>query len=249
MSIKLHLNEGDKVRNIRANSSRKGLVGFVEKIQRDDKRGDKYLVKWSTGAYGTYFVELAHHSIERVVDRKDTRPRKSAAEFFMRYGTPLSAFVASMPWDMEKAEAMMKEFEATHGGSVMVVHDEIQFTPKRRVLNKVRRNVITGKTQDDTVRELGNARGVQQFNTRCLGRSTGQALRVIGDAMCNPTTEIRIKDIDHAISQGIGQRMVVNEHFRRLVQSLIGNMKGFTFTDTHIVFNPIVTEETYVETH
>lgn len=243
MSIKLHLNEGDKVRNIRANSSRNGLIGFVEKIQRDAKRGDKYLVKWSTGAYGTYFVELAHHSIEAVVDQKAARREAKAISFFQRYhGQPMDFGTAYRDMSMmntEDRDCILRAFMSVTGQKLET---------KRRVLKKVRRNVITGKTQDDMVREMGHARGVQQFNTRCIGRSTGQALRIIGDAMCNPTTEIRIRDIDHAISQGIRQRMVVNEHFRRLVQSLIGNMKGFTFTDTHIVFNPIVTEETYVET-
>lgn len=118
----------------------------------------------------------------------------------------------------------------------------------RHVLKRVRRNVITGKTQDDFVRELGHARGVEQFNTRALGTTTGQAFRVIGDAMCNPGTEIRISKVDHAKGNELCSTSwtTLDKHFRHVVQELIGERKGFTFTPTHIIFNPIVTEETYV---
>ncbi|UZN24331.1 hypothetical protein [Klebsiella phage pKV-BS375-3.1] len=126
--------------------------------------------------------------------------------------------------------------------------------PQRKVLRRERVNVITGMTQSQMVRELGPARGVVEFNTRALGRSTGQALHAIGSAMTNPGTEIRISGIDHFLEsdehrseRGRVNRHQVDQHFRALVQSLVGDMKGFSFTATHITFNPIVTEEVYVE--
>lgn len=126
--------------------------------------------------------------------------------------------------------------------------------PQRKVLRRERVNVITGKTQSEMVRELGPARGVIEFNTRATGRSTGQALHAIGSAMTNPGTEICISGIDHFLEsdehrseRGRVNRHQVDQHFRALVQSLVGNMKGFSFTATHITFNPIVTEEVYVE--
>lgn len=133
---------------------------------------------------------------------------------------------------------------------VSTVHDEIQFTPiKRRTLKKVRRNVINGKTQDDYVRDMGHARGVQQFNTRCLGRSTGQAMRIVGEAMCNPGVPIRWEDVDHAISEHGVPRHHANKSFQHTLWDVIGKREGFTISKGNgtIVFNPIVTEETYVE--
>lgn len=126
--------------------------------------------------------------------------------------------------------------------------------PQRKVLRRERVNVITGKTQSEMIRELGPARGATEFNTRALGRSTGQALHAIGSAMTNPGTEIRISGIDHFLEsdehmqqRGRIHRHQVDRDFRALVRSLVGNMKGFSFTPTHITFNPIVTEEVYVE--
>ena len=147
--------------------------------------------------------------------------------------------------DYTRQEQKTLAFMYAYGAGMEKLHDYAQH---RTVLNKVRRNVITGKTQDDFVRELGHARGVQQFNTRALGRTTGQAFRVIGDAMCNPGTEIRISKIDHAKESELCSTSwtTLDKHFRAVVQMLIGDMKGFTFTPTHIMFNPIVTEETYV---
>lgn len=126
--------------------------------------------------------------------------------------------------------------------------------PQRKVLRRERVNVITGMTQSQMVRELGPARGVMEFNTRATGRSTGQALHAIGSAMTNPGKEIPISGIDHFLEseahlreRGRVNRHQVDQHFRALVQSLVGDMKGFSFTATHITFNPIVTEEVYVE--
>lgn len=208
--------------------------------------------------------EITLHALRRFMHNVDVEQKKHAryvkdpmhmhALDFGRIEDRVLAHADLLEMSAEDVIAYWKECMGQLGETMAVqtVHDEIQFTPiKRRTLKKVRRNVINGKTQDDYVRDCGHARGVQQFNTRCLGLSTGQALRVIGDAMCNPTTEIRISGIDHAISDDYSKspRNQLDKHFKELVKSLIGNMKGFTFTNTHIVFNPIVTEETYVEKH
>ena len=123
-------------------------------------------------------------------------------------------------------------------------------TTQRKLISRKRINVISGKTQSEMVVVQGHARGVQQFNTRCLGRTTGQAFLAIGQAMCNPGTEIRIAGVDHYLekaNQGHGNRHVVDKAFRTTVQKLIGDLKGFSFTDTHLVYQPIQTVETYVE--
>ncbi len=231
---KLPLYPGDRVRNIRMHSSRKGWTGTVHAV--GDNR-NQIRVKYDNGTSQCYLKTMAHISLTRISGE-----------------CPCQQHVLKLDYSKleEHALAAMLE-EAKRGTPTYILsafHDEIMFTHTRRTIKKVRRNVITGKTQDDMVRDLGHARGVQQFNTRSIGTSTGQALRVIGDAMCNPTTEIRLTDIDHAISDGNkAPRHRTNDDFRRLVQAHIGDMKGFSFTPTHIVFNPIVTEETYVETH
>lgn len=236
MSIKLHLVTGDRVRNINPRSCRKGWVGHVCQYRFNHS----YLVRYENGEEQAYQKGNAHNFLEKVEQpQQDARQVAKALTFAARYGIGMTP-------DLEKAwDEMLKLCE----GTTCVVHDEVQFTPKRRVLKKVRRNVITGKTQDDFVRELGHARGVQQFNIRALGTTTGQAFRVIGDAMCNPGTEIRISKVDHAKENELCSTSwtTLDKHFRAVVQTLIGDRKGFTFTPTHIVFNPIVTEEVYVE--
>ena len=224
---KLVLNVGDTVRNINKNSRRLGWEGYVIKPTCDDV----FTVVYSNGEHQDYLKLNAHKYIEKVVSECPCQQQLFRV-------------------DLSKLAELYKDdpffFDCTRAGGDYFVLPE---APKRRVLKKVRRNVITGKTQDDFVREMGHAKGVQQFNTRALGKSTGQALHAIGCAMTNPGTEIRISHIDHAKESPLCSTSwtTLDKHFRALVQSLIGNMKGFTITDTHIVFNPIVTEETYVE--
>ena len=204
--IKLHLNVGDKVRNIRVNSSRRGMIGFVEGEQ-SGKRGGKWVVKYQNGEWGTYFKELAHHSLEKAVSHQEAKIDTVAGKLW----SPLKV---------------------------------------KTVLSKVRRNVITGKTQQEMQRELGVAHGTHQFNTRCLGLSTGQAFSVIGEAMCNSNTPVRLWGVDHHLSSPeCTSNYEVNKHFVCLVQALIGDMKGFRFDKPKqfMTYNPIVTEETYVE--
>lgn len=121
-------------------------------------------------------------------------------------------------------------------------------TTQRKLISRERINVISGKTQSEMVAMQGHARGVEQFNTRCLGRTTGQAFLAIGQAMCNPGTEIRIAGVDHAIGDnGVACKRTLDKQFRGVVECLLGEMKGFSFTNTHLVYHPIQTVETYVE--
>lgn len=220
----LVLNVGDRVRNINKTSKRRGLVGVVIGFgSHDFLEEDTYSVKFSNGETQGYLKSNAYKFLEKIVE---TAPA---------CGCIHDELCAKCTRQVIKAVTFFQRYGSPS-------------QPGRQVLKKVRRNVITGKTQDDFVRELGQARGVQQFNTRALGTTTGQAFKVIGDAMCNPGTEIRISKIDHAKGNELCRTpwTTLDKHFRQVVQDLIGERKGFTFTPTHIVFNPIVTEETYV---
>lgn len=205
--IKLHLNVGDKVRNIRGDSKYKGFIGFVESEVKGFK-GDRWIIKYSDGGYGSYHKALAHHSLEKVVSHQ---------------------------------EAKIDTVAGKCCGQIKA----------KTVLRKDRRNLITGKTQDEMVRELGHARGVQQFNTRCLGVSTGQALIKIGEAMLNPNKPVGLWDVDHSLNNPSVPRGRINDWFVDLVQVLIekNNLKGFTSNQVKgtLTYNPIVTEEVYVE--
>lgn len=121
--------------------------------------------------------------------------------------------------------------------------------PRRKTLKKVRRNVITGKTQEDMQKELGFAQGTAEFNTRSTGRSTAKALDLISLAMLNPGQHVNLDNADHAVNiRGLNPR-VINDNFRALVAHWVDTMKlrGFTFDKQGLIYNPIVTEETYVE--
>ncbi|MGL5456753.1 MAG: hypothetical protein ACRDB3_17930 [Citrobacter telavivensis] len=263
MSIKLHLTIGSKVKNIRLNSSRKGMIGFVVE-EKVGERGGKWLVKYQDGQFGTYFKELAHISLKRADGEVThtckcvhdelcegcTRKQQKAISFFQRYhGHPMDFGTAYRDVSMMNTDdryCILRAFMSVTGQ---------QLETKRRVLKKVRRNVISGKTQDDMVKEMGHARGVQQFNTRCLGLSTGQAMARIADAMMHPTKNVRLWDVDHAITDPNVKagRHQLNQTFVALVESIIAknNLVGFQFDlpKQYMSFNPIVTEETYVETH
>lgn len=141
----------------------------------------------------------------------------------------------------EYSHNFLEKIIETNPSSATTVH-------KRKLIKRERINVINGKTQDGYVREMGHARGVQQFNTRCLGHTTGQAFLAIGRAMCTPGLEVWISGIDHAIGgNGVACKRTLDKHFRGVVQSLLGDLKGFSLTDTHLVYHPIQTVETYVE--
>lgn len=231
----LKLKVGDRVRNINVSSKRLHLAGIVTGFGKSESLGlETYIVQWFNGEVQHYVKSNAHKFLERLDDEQP--PSK------LDYGT---AYRDASMMTPDSRSTMLRAICDISG---------LQLPGKRKVLRRERVNVITGKTQSEMVRELGPARGVAEFNTRATGRSTGQALHAIGSAMTNPGTEIRISGIDHFLEsdehmqqRGRVNRHQVDQHFRALVQSLVGNMKGFSFTATHITFNPIVTEEVYVE--
>lgn len=118
----------------------------------------------------------------------------------------------------------------------------------RTTLKKERRNVITGKTQSEMVKQCGTALGVTEFNTRALGKSTGQAMVKIGEAMMHPNVPVRIVDVDHAITEHGVPRHVANKNFVSAINHIIEKqgLLGFLVNKDHLVYCPIVTEETYV---
>ncbi|MGL6084740.1 MAG: hypothetical protein ACRC29_02335 [Enterobacterales bacterium] len=235
MRIKLYLVVGDAVRNINRNSSRRGWVGVVKKI--DQVNGGCYGVEYQNGEYQLYNKSKAHNYLEKLVSE-----------------CPCTQQVLKLDFS-KLEERVLAGYAAGDFMAIGAIHDEISYAPKRRTLKKVRRNVISGKTQDEMVKMYGHSRGVQQFNTRALGLSTGQAMARIADALMHPGKNVRVWDVDHAITgpnvqAGRGQ---LNKTFVALVESLIEKNKlvGFTFDlpKQYMTFTPIVTEETYVETH
>lgn len=152
--------------------------------------------------------------------------------------------VAQEYYDTAFAYMFLEKIEESNPSSAK----ECDQTTKRKLIKRDRINVVNGKTQDEMVAVCGHARGVEQFNTRCLGRTTGQAFLAIGQAMCNPGTEIRIAGVDHAIGgNGVACKHTLDKHFSSVVGRLLGSLQGFSFTDTHLVYHPIQTVETYVE--
>lgn len=220
--IKLVLNVGDRVRNINKQSRRYRCEGVVKSM--DVKM---YHVVYSNGIEQSYFIKLAHNFLEKIeeVSNKCKCVHDELCEHCTR--------------QMQKALTFFERYSA---GTKSIAEHMAQ---SRKVLKRERRNVITGMTQSDMHRQHG-AEGVVMFNTRATGRSTGQAFRILGEAMCNPGIAIRIQDVDHAISEGKGNRWQLNKHFEHILRDTIGDMKGFHFEHGHITFNPIVTEETYV---
>lgn len=138
--------------------------------------------------------------------------------------------------------------EPTH--QCKCVHDWVFDKGVRRTtLKKERRNVITGKTQSEMIKLCGTALGVTQFNTRSLGKSTGQAMVKIGEAMMQPNVPVRIVDIDHAITEHGTPRRVANNHFADTIEGIIRKqgLKGLHILNgEELLYLPIVTEETYV---
>ncbi|EDL7973949.1 hypothetical protein CUZ12_23710 [Salmonella enterica subsp. enterica serovar Heidelberg] len=228
---RLHLNKSDCVRNINKRSNRFRWEGVVFDV---DER--YYHVVYGNGLRQTYLKALAHHYLEPIEPTKSNctcvhddlcdrcaRQVNKTLTIMERYGAGNKA-ISEAAWTV-----LM--FERPNG---------------RKVLKRERRNVITGKTQAEMQAQYGPAKGGVIFNTRALGRSTGQAFRILGEAMCNPGIAIRYEDVDHAISEGIGNRLELNKHFDQVLRDTIGERKGFTFENGHVTFNPIVTEETYV---
>ena len=230
---RLILKAGDRVRNINSRSRRKGMEGVVTTVLSFE-----VVVVYNNGQTQYYAKGNAHNYLELIEDKPTMEQRLSRLEA-MAATTMIVVDLETM--DMSKAMEYAKMQTPNYSS--------LSGSPKRQVLKKVRRNVISGKTQDEVVRDLGHARGVEQFNTRCLGTTSAQALHTLYSAMDNPGRAICFRGIDHATKPDNKMRMsdnmfsVMSDILRRL------DWRGFTFNkgDHTVVFNPIVTEETYVE--
>lgn len=236
---KLVLNAGDKVRNINERSFSFKLEGTVSRLTDKD-----YVVLYREGKIAYYHKQSAHKYLEKVEDvtpqcecvhdevcDKCARQAVKAFTFAQRYGSMYGAghkTIAEAAWKTLK-------FELSNG--------------QRTTLKKERRNVITGKTQSEMVKLCGTALGVTQFNTRALGKSTGQAMVKIGEAMMHPNVPVRIMDVDHAITEHGTPRRVANNHFADTIEDIIRKqgLKGLHILNgEELLYLPIVTEETYV---
>lgn len=226
----LKLKFGDRVRNINKTSKRRGLIGVVVAggVNALLKEAT-YIVSWSNNETQSYLQCNAHKFLERLNDEQP--PTK------LDYGTAYRD-VAMMA--QEGRNTMLRAICNISG---------LQQPGKRKVLSRERVNVITGKTQSEMVRELGPARGVEQFNTRATGRSTGIAYHIVGLAMCSPGKPISYRNADHVFNEGTSTPHRSNDNFFHTILDVIGKKRGFTCNrqDCTIQFNPIVTEEAYVE--
>ncbi|WP_438431059.1 hypothetical protein [Escherichia coli] len=235
---KLVLNVGDKVRNINVASRRFRSCGVVRKVSEN-----VYHVAYE-GVKAFYQKKNAHKYLEKIVEvnnqckcihdevcDKCARQAVKAFTFAQRYNPMFGAGHKTI------AEAAWKtlQFERSNG--------------RRTTIKKERRNVITGKTQSEMIKLCGTALGVTQFNTRSLGKSTGQAMVKIGEAMMQPNVPVRIVDVDHAITEHGTPRRVANNHFADTIEDIIRKqeLKGLHILNgEELLYLPIVTEETYV---
>lgn len=217
-TYKLVLNVGDRVRNINKRSSRYNREGRV--YSSDAKR---YYVIYDNTVSQVYYKDMAHMYLEKIEEP-----------------IPACGCIHDELCDVHTRQAIKAlTFIQRYGASTV---------PGRQTLKKVRRNVITGKTQDEMVKEYGPAAGTAYFNTRATGRSTGEAYRIVGTAMCNPGKVFSYRNSDHVFAEGTQTPHRANDVFYRTMCDVIGDKRGFTFNrhECTIMFNPIVTEETYV---
>lgn len=217
---KLVLNVGDRVRNINERSSNFKLDGTVLRLTDND-----YVVLYREGKTAYYHKQSAHKYLEKIETTEHCTCTHSVNE----------SHVCECC-----ARKMLKVFNSSN--NPRAVH------APRTTLKKERRNVITGKTQSEMIKLCGTALGVSQFNTRALGTSTGQAMVKIGEAMMHPNVPVRIMDVDHAITEHGAPRHVANKDFAAIVNHIIKKqgLLGFIVNEAHLVYCPIVTEETYV---
>ena len=228
----LKLNVGDRVRNINVRSNRKGLVGIVRSFgYAIHIRKPTYEVEWFNGEVQSYIQDYAHNCLELIAGSQT--PTK------LDYGTAY-----------RDASLMTPDSRSTMLRAICDVSG-LQRPGKRKVLRRERVNVITGKTQSEMVKELGPARGVAEFNTRATGRTTGIAFSIIGQAMCNPGQVISYRDVDHTFHEGLEVRTPYqfNKNFESELLYKLRELKGFIINpERHTIqYNPIVTEEVYVE--
>lgn len=236
---KLVLNVGDYVRNINEASRHYRCRGVVDHVSEN-----MYHVEYDDGIKASYHKKTAHKYLEKIVEvnnqckcihdevcDKCARQVVKAFTFAQRYGSMYGAGHKTI------AEAAWKTLQFEHSNG------------RRTTLKKERRNVITGKTQSEMVKLCGTALGVSQFNTRALGKSTGQAMVKIGEAMMHPNVPVRIVDVDHAITEHGTPRRVANNHFADTIEDIIRKqeLKGLHILNgEELLYLPIVTEETYV---
>ncbi|AQN31607.1 hypothetical protein HOR60_gp21 [Escherichia phage vB_EcoP_K] len=223
---KLVLNAGDYVRNINEASRRYRCRGVVDRISEN-----MYHVEYEDGIKASYHKKTAHKYLEKIVEINnqckcihDEVCDKCARQMLKNFLAPL--YYGAGPQTL--AEYMAE---------------------KKTTLKKERRNVITGKTQSEMIKQCGTALGVTQFNTRALGKSTGQAMVKIGEAMMHPNVPVRILDVDHAITEHGTPRRVANNHFADTIEGIIRKqgLKGLHILNgEELLYLPIVTEETYV---
>lgn len=223
---KLVLNVGDYVRNINEASRRYRCRGVVARVSEN-----MYHVEYDDGIKASYHKKTAHKYLEKVVEVNnqckcihDEVCDKCARQMLKNFLAPL--YYGAGPQTL--AEYMAE---------------------KKTTLKKERRNVITGKTQSEMIKQCGTALGVTQFNTRALGKSTGQAMVKIGEAMMHPNVPVRILDVDHAITEHGTPRRVANDHFADTIEGIIRKqgLKGLHILNgEELLYLPIVTEETYV---
>ncbi|QFR58642.1 hypothetical protein P4331_47 [Escherichia phage vB_EcolP_P433.1] len=217
---KLVLNVGDKVRNINKYSNHKREIGVVI-----SKTKDLYYIRYQQSQVEEgYIKSCVHKYLEKVED-----PTHQCTCTHSVNESHVCARCTSQ---------MLKVFNSSNN----------PMSSTRTTLKKERRNVVTGKTQSEMIKLCGTALGVTQFNTRALGKSTGQAMVKIGEAMMHPNVPVRIMDIDHAITEQGAPRNVANKNFAAIVNHIIKKqgLLGFIVNEAHLVYCPIVTEETYV---
>lgn len=223
---KLVLNVGDYVRNINEASRRYRCRGVVARVSEN-----MYHVEYEDGIKASYHKKTAHKYLEKIVEINnqckcihDEVCDKCARQMLKNFLAPL--YYGAGPQTL--AEYMAE---------------------KKTTLKKERRNVITGKTQSEMIKQCGTALGVTQFNTHALGKSTGQAMVKIGEAMMHPNVPVRILDVDHAITEHGTPRRVANNHFADTIEGIIRKqgLKGLHILNgEELLYLPIVTEETYV---
>lgn len=228
----LKLKMGERVRNINVSSKRLHLAGIVIGFGKSESLGlETYIVQWFNGEVQHYVKSNAHKFLERLDDEQP--PSK------LDYGT---AYRDASMMTEEGRNTMLRAICDVSG---------LQRHGKRKVLRRERVNVITGKTQSEMVKELGPARGVVEFNTRATGRTTGIAFSIIGEAMCNPGQVISYLNVDHTFHEGREVRTPYqfNKNFESELLYKLRDLKGFVINPDlrTIQYNPIVTEEVYVE--
>lgn len=223
---KLVLNAGDYVRNINEISCRYRCRGIVSDVSEN-----MYHVVYDNGISQSYHKKSAHHYLEKI-------------------GEVSNQCKCVHDEVCDKCARQMQKMVLHHHlyrGGIQTLAEACGTA--KTTLKKERRNVITGKTQSEMIKQCGTALGVTQFNTRALGKSTGQAMVKIGEAMMHPNVPVRIMDVDHAITEHGTPRRVANTHFAKTVEDIIikQGLKGLHILNgEELLYLPIVTEETYV---